>query len=81
MPLEVPLSLEPMEAEPVDVLPPAGKLWQYEPKVDGFRCLVFRDGEMVNLQSRRQNRSRAIFRKSLPRPRYSPARDSFSTVS
>jgi ATP-dependent DNA ligase len=54
MALEVPLSLEPMEAEPVDALPPAGETWQYEPKVDGFRCIAFRDGEVVSLQSRRQ---------------------------
>jgi ATP-dependent DNA ligase len=54
MPLEVPLSLEPMEAEAVDELPPAGNGWQYEPKVDGFRCIIFRDGDQVHLQSRRQ---------------------------
>src|SRR3954462_8801618 len=54
MSLEVPLTLEPMEAEAVDELPPAGKGWQYEPKVDGFRCIIFRDGDQVHLQSRRQ---------------------------
>ena len=26
--------------------------WQYEPKWDGFRCLVFRDGKHVELQSK-----------------------------
>ena len=26
--------------------------WQYEPKWDGFRCLVFRDGDKVELQSK-----------------------------
>ena len=26
----------------------------YEPKWDGFRCLVFRDGELVDLRSRNQ---------------------------
>ena len=31
---------------------PAGKEWQYEPKWDGFRCLVFRDGNTVELQSK-----------------------------
>jgi ATP-dependent DNA ligase len=51
MPLAVPLSLEPMEAEPVDDLP-AGPGWHYEPKWDGFRCLVFRDGKQFHLQSR-----------------------------
>jgi len=40
-----------MEAELVDEIP-EGKKWQYEPKWDGFRCLVFRDGEQVKLQSK-----------------------------
>jgi len=40
-----------MEALSVDVIP-AGPEWQYEPKWDGFRCLVFRDGETVTLQSK-----------------------------
>jgi ATP-dependent DNA ligase len=53
MTLRIPLSLEPMEAEPVDQLP-SGPDWQYEPKVDGFRCLIFREGKTVHLQSRRQ---------------------------
>ena len=31
---------------------PGGPEWQYEPKWDGFRCLVFRDGDTVELQSK-----------------------------
>src|ERR1044072_466193 len=31
---------------------PAGDNWEYEPKWDGFRCLAFRDGESVELQSK-----------------------------
>jgi ATP-dependent DNA ligase len=31
---------------------PAGDEWRYEPKWDGFRTLVFRDGDEVYLQSR-----------------------------
>ena len=31
---------------------PTGEHWQYEPKWDGFRCLVFRDGDRVELQSK-----------------------------
>jgi len=31
---------------------PEGKGWQYEPKWDGFRCLAFRDGKTVKLQSK-----------------------------
>ncbi len=41
----------PMEAGTVDALP-AGPGWQYEPKWDGFRCLAFRDGDSVTLQSK-----------------------------
>jgi ATP-dependent DNA ligase len=40
-----------MEAELVDALP-TGPDWQYEPKWDGFRCLVFRDGDKVDLMSK-----------------------------
>lgn len=31
---------------------PEGEEWQYEPKWDGFRCLAFRDGDEVSLQSK-----------------------------
>ncbi|GAC1516636.1 MAG: ATP-dependent DNA ligase [Gemmatimonadaceae bacterium] len=31
---------------------PRGRGWQYEPKWDGFRCLVFRDGARVDLMSK-----------------------------
>ena len=41
----------PMEALSVDEIP-EGKDWQYEPKWDGFRCLIFRDGAKVDLQSK-----------------------------
>jgi ATP-dependent DNA ligase len=41
----------PMEAKSVERLP-AGDNWQYEPKWDGFRCVAFRDGERVDLQSK-----------------------------
>jgi ATP-dependent DNA ligase len=41
--LPIPTSYAPMEAELVDELP-TGAEWQYEPKWDGFRCLVHRDG-------------------------------------
>lgn len=49
------LSLHPpfpaMEALSVDEVP-RGEEWQYEPKWDGFRCLAFRDGAHVELQSK-----------------------------
>ena len=31
---------------------PSGPDWQYEPKWDGFRCLAFRDGETIRIQSK-----------------------------
>ena len=43
--------LEPMLAKLSDTLPPPGE-WLYEPKWDGFRALVFRDGDEVYTQSR-----------------------------
>lgn len=33
---------------------PAGDRWLYEPKWDGFRCIVFRDGDDVELGSRNE---------------------------
>jgi ATP-dependent DNA ligase len=46
-------SYAPMEAQPATELP-SGSEWQYEPKWDGFRCLAFRDGDTVDLQSKSQ---------------------------
>ncbi len=40
-----------MEALSVSKVP-TGPEWQYEPKWDGFRCLAFRDGLEVELQSK-----------------------------
>lgn len=44
--------LEPMEARSVEVLP-EGPNWRYEPKWDGFRCILLRDGSTVELRSKR----------------------------
>jgi ATP-dependent DNA ligase len=49
LPLKPPFA--PMEALSVDTIP-EGKDWQYEPKWDGFRCLLFRDGHTIELQSK-----------------------------
>ena len=49
--LKIRPTLPPMEAKLVDELP-KGASWQFEPKWDGFRCLVFRDGDDVELQSK-----------------------------
>src|SRR5215469_8382099 len=43
--------LAPMLSSAADALP-GGEGWQFEPKWDGFRTLVFRDGDEVLLQSR-----------------------------
>jgi ATP-dependent DNA ligase len=59
-PLPVPLSLKPMEAEPVKELP-RGSGWLYEPKYDGFRCLAFRDRDQVELQSKKQKSLNRFF--------------------
>jgi ATP-dependent DNA ligase len=40
-----------MESHSVDEIP-VGHNWQYEPKWDGFRCLAFRDGRNIFLQSK-----------------------------
>jgi ATP-dependent DNA ligase len=43
--------MEPMLAAVADGIP-QGDSWEYEPKWDGFRTLVFRDGDEVALMSR-----------------------------
>ncbi|MEL4357389.1 MULTISPECIES: ATP-dependent DNA ligase [unclassified Luteococcus] len=74
LPLELPIS--PMLAKAVADLPAADSVdggWSYEPKWDGFRCLVCRDGDEVELLSRsRKPLTRyfpevvALVRESLP---------------
>ncbi len=49
LPLKPPL--EPQLARPKPDLP-VGEQWAYEPKYDGFRAIVFVDGEAVWIQSR-----------------------------
>src|SRR4051812_48402026 len=51
MSLPIQMPYPPMDAQSVARLP-EGEEWQYEPKWDGFRCLVFRDGDEVELQSK-----------------------------
>lgn len=51
MNLVVPPPVEPMLSKRADALPD-GDGWIFEPKWDGFRTLVFRDGDEVVLQSR-----------------------------
>lgn len=49
LPLRPPI--EPMEAKTVAKIP-SGEQWLYEPKWDGFRCVAFRDGDDVAMQSK-----------------------------
>src|ERR671923_1032853 len=49
LPLKPPI--EPQLARPAKELPD-GEGWRFEPKWDGFRTIVFRDGDDVRLQSR-----------------------------
>jgi ATP-dependent DNA ligase len=51
MSLPIPKTYAPMEAQPATALP-EGADWHYEPKWDGFRCLAFRDGARVELESK-----------------------------
>ncbi|MBO0866449.1 MAG: ATP-dependent DNA ligase [Mycobacterium sp.] len=50
LPLQPPI--DPMLAKVATKVPDEPGVWAYEPKWDGFRALVFRDGNKVVLQSR-----------------------------
>jgi len=56
--LPLTLPIKPMLAKLATVLPtgeaPGGSGWIYEPKWDGFRCLVARDGDHLELYSRQE---------------------------
>ncbi|MGV0871784.1 ATP-dependent DNA ligase [Mycolicibacterium sp. XJ879] len=53
-PVDLPVlpPIEPMLAKAQAKVPDAAGVWSYEPKWDGFRALVFRDGDEVVLHSR-----------------------------
>ena len=51
MSLPIPKSYAPMEAQPAESLP-GGPEWHYEPKWDGFRCVAFRNGDRIDLESK-----------------------------
>src|ERR1700730_9266544 len=55
MAMDLPVSppVSPMLSKAAKELPPAGSVL-YEPKWDGFRCIVFRDGDEVELGSRNE---------------------------
>jgi len=50
-PAAKPSGLQAMEARSVDAIP-KGAEWQYEPKWDGFRCLLARDDKRVTMTSK-----------------------------
>ncbi|MUL84267.1 ATP-dependent DNA ligase [Mycobacterium sp. CBMA247] len=52
MDLPVVPPIEPMLAKAQTTVPADAGTWSYEPKWDGFRALVFRDGDEVVVQSR-----------------------------
>lgn len=52
MDLPVTPPVDPMLAKAAAKVPEAPGQWTYEPKWDGFRAIVFRDGDEVMLQSR-----------------------------
>jgi ATP-dependent DNA ligase len=57
--------LEPMLAKAVTAVPERGE-WLFEPKWDGFRVIVFRDGDEVYLQSRDKRPLARYFPELLP---------------
>jgi ATP-dependent DNA ligase len=48
----LPLETAPMEAKSAERLPQGAGVWQYEPKWDGFRCLAFKAGRVVDLRAK-----------------------------
>jgi ATP-dependent DNA ligase len=65
MKLPIPIDMEPMLSGPMDGIP-KGDSWEYEPKWDGFRTLVFRDGDEVELISRGARPMTRYFPELLP---------------
>src|SRR6266849_322579 len=66
MKLPIPLDMEPMLSAPSEAGIPKGDSWEYEPKWDGFRTLVFRDGDEVALISRGARPMTRYFPELLP---------------
>jgi ATP-dependent DNA ligase len=48
----LPLDTPPTEARSSEKLPVLDGPWQYEPKWDGFRCLAFKVGDLVDLRAK-----------------------------
>ena len=65
MKLPIPIDMEPMLSASADGIP-KGDSWEYEPKWDGFRTLVFKDGDEVALISRGARPMTRYFPELLP---------------
>ena len=65
MPLPLKPPIKPQLARPAKALP-EGDAWRYEPKWDGFRTIVFRDGDEVHLQSRNGKPMNRYFPEVIP---------------
>jgi ATP-dependent DNA ligase len=65
MPLPISPPIKPQLARPAKELP-TGEGWRYEPKWDGFRTVVFRDGDDVYLQSRNGKPMNRYFPEVIP---------------
>ena len=65
MKLPIPIDMEPMLSAPADGIP-KGDSWAYELKWDGFRTLVFREGDEVALISRGARPMTRYFPELLP---------------
>jgi len=63
--LPIPVDMEPMLSAPGEGVP-EGDSWEYEPKWDGFRTLVFRDKDKVELISRGARPMTRYFPELLP---------------
>jgi ATP-dependent DNA ligase len=50
--MPIPSPILPMLAKRVDEIPSDADVWSFEPKWDGFRAVIFRNGEDLLLQSR-----------------------------
>ena len=65
MPLPLKPPIKPQLARPAKTLP-EGDGWRFEPKWDGFRTIVFRDGDDVYLQSRNGKPMNRYFPEVIP---------------
>ena len=56
-----PLDAAPMEARSAEALPDEPGRWQFEPKLDGFRCMAFKEGGGLELRGKSGKSLRRFF--------------------